>query len=417
MIKKFLLESKNIDKSAVVWNMLGSLLIAFQSVIFLMVITRILDLTEAGIFTIAYANATLLLTVGKYGMRNFQISDVNEEFYFQEYLVSRWITTGIMLILAIGYVSVLSNSETYTMHKIMIIAGMCLFKMVDSVEDVYFSLYQQRKRLDIGAKMITLRMIIVIITFTCTLIISKSQLTALAVTTIISALFAYRVVRVIQETLTIEKNIRKNKIIQLLWQCFPVFLGTFLAFYIGNAPKYAIDLLMSDEAQACYGFIAMPVFVIGMLNGFIFNPMLVRLSVLWDEGENNIFVKLIFRQVLIIVGITVSCLMGAYLIGIPVLSFLYNTNLIDYKLELLVLLCGGGLLGVSGLLSALLTIVRFQKCLTWIYGTVAGVACLSAQYVVGNYGILGASILYLVLMGLLCIGFALCLIKKIIQNK
>lgn len=71
-LKHFLLNSKNINKSSFIWNMAGSMLMAFQSVIMLMIITRTLNLYEAGVFTLAYASANLFLNIGKYGMRNFK---------------------------------------------------------------------------------------------------------------------------------------------------------------------------------------------------------------------------------------------------------------------------------------------------------------------------------------------------------
>ena len=88
-IKEFILDDHNIERDSYVWNMIGSMLMAFQSVIMLMILTRVLGLKEAGIFTIAYANANLFLTIGKYGMRYFQISDVKRQFTFAEYRMSR----------------------------------------------------------------------------------------------------------------------------------------------------------------------------------------------------------------------------------------------------------------------------------------------------------------------------------------
>ena len=73
---KFLTKKSN----AYIWNMAGGMLYAFQSVILLMVITRTVDLYSAGIFTIAYASANLFLTIGKYGMRNYQVTDVVPKF-------------------------------------------------------------------------------------------------------------------------------------------------------------------------------------------------------------------------------------------------------------------------------------------------------------------------------------------------
>ena len=59
MMKSFLVKTQDVYRSSYIWNMVGSMLNAFQSVIFLMIITRVVGLTEAGIFTIAYADANL----------------------------------------------------------------------------------------------------------------------------------------------------------------------------------------------------------------------------------------------------------------------------------------------------------------------------------------------------------------------
>ena len=89
---------KKINRNAYIWNTAGSMLNAFQSVIMLMVLTRVCDLVVAGIFTIAYANASLFLNVGNYGMRNFQASDILPQFTFKTYLRSRVLTGSAMLI-------------------------------------------------------------------------------------------------------------------------------------------------------------------------------------------------------------------------------------------------------------------------------------------------------------------------------
>lgn len=198
--------------------------------------------------------------------------------------------------------------------------------------------------------------------------------------------------------------------------CFPLFAGGFLSFYIGNAPKYAIDMYLSDEVQACYGFIAMPVFVIGLLNGFVFNPILYKISVMWHEQRRKEFIKCILRQCLILAIITVTCMGGGYLLGIPVLSILYHTDLTGYRIELLILLLGGGFLGLSGLLNTVVTIMRYQRMVIFIYGVVAIVALFLSKPVVFRYQILGASVMYTLLMAILCVLFV-CIIVYGLMKK
>ena len=85
VIKNFLIHSKSIGKSSYLWNSASAMLNSFQTVVILMVISRIDPVNDAGIFVIAYAIGNLMLTIGRYGIRQFQASDVVEKYSYREY--------------------------------------------------------------------------------------------------------------------------------------------------------------------------------------------------------------------------------------------------------------------------------------------------------------------------------------------
>ena len=418
-MKKFLECSNDIDRSSYIWNMAGSMLNAFQSVIFLMILTRVVGLTEAGVFTIAYADANLFLNIGKFGMRYFQVSDVKQQYSFTAYKRSRYISTLLMFIVSLIFLLYTANLNGYSMHKSLVIMWMCLFKMVDSIEDVFHGRLQQEGRLDIASKMLTLRTSSTILVWTAVLIITDDQMWATAIGTIYTCLCFLWMMWLVSDCLhpgTVETlewtgisadraGQYCNSVGSLLRVTFPLFISTFLSFYIGNAQKYAIDAELSDQMQACYGFIAMPVFVVGLLNNFIFNPMITELSFMWGERDIRGFIKRSFVQMGIVFVITALCLAGGWLIGIPVLSWIYSTDLTPYKADLLILLLGGGYLGLSGLLQTLITIIRMQRYLAFGYGIIALLALLLSNPVVRVYEIRGAAVLYLILMAVLSVAF------------
>ena len=319
-----------------------------------------------------------------------------------------------MSIIYIIYAALVNN---YTMEKTMIIFWMCLFKIPDAIEDVYYGDYQKKGRLDIGAKAIAWRLILTLALFSCILIIFKDLLIALVISTIFTFVIMIMFIKCTVCDFVETRNKSWGKIIELLKQCFPLAVGAFLSFYIGNAPKYAIDSILNDELQACYGFIAMPVFVIGLLNNFIFVPILYKMSCLWEERKIKAFIQRMLIQIIIIFMITLACVIGAYLIGVPVLSILYSTDLAPYKTELLILLLGGGFLGLSGLLNTMITIIRFQKSLLWGYGVIAVAAFALSNYIVRQWEMLGAALLYTLLMVALCIIFVIIFVLGILKNR
>ena len=81
--------------------MIGSTCYSGSSFLYLLVVTRICGATLAGFFSLSYATAQLLLQVGRYGVRTYQATDLNQKYSFSEYKLSRVITCGLMMLFGI----------------------------------------------------------------------------------------------------------------------------------------------------------------------------------------------------------------------------------------------------------------------------------------------------------------------------
>ncbi len=127
-IQRIVFESKDIQKSTYLWNTAGGMILAFQSVLILVFLTHTAGIAEAGIFTLAYANANLLLNIGKFGMRNFQVTDVTAAYTFREYRASRMVTCMVMLAVSLIY-AVSAWRGGYSFEKSLIMFLMALFRM------------------------------------------------------------------------------------------------------------------------------------------------------------------------------------------------------------------------------------------------------------------------------------------------
>ena len=201
-----------------------------------------------------------------------------------------------------------------------------------------------------------------------------------------------------------------RKIGAMLWECFPLFGSTFLIMYIGNAPKYAIDSVLSNQDQASFNYVFMPVFVISLLSNFIYQPVLNKLAVIWNQRETSRFWKLIAKYIAAILGLTAAVALGGYFLGIPVLNLIYGVHLEGYLLHLEILLVGGGLLALINFFTMIITIVRFQKYLIGGYIIVSLAFLLFGSKCVQAYGVLGISCFYTLSMLFLALLFFLLLV-------
>lgn len=396
-------------KKAFVWNTVSGLVMAFQSVVMLMILMRACDVYTAGVFTIAYANANLFLNMGKYGVRNFQVSDVRHVFSFHDYAAARAASSVAMMVCAGAYLAWSAISFGYDLNKTLIILFMCVFKLVDAVEDVYHGDYQRCGRLDVAGKVLTLRLVSTIAVFGGLVIGTADLLVSLEISTFYAIVFFFVSVWHVRRRYGMpEKSafvVASTQLKTILKECFPLFLAAFLLFYIGNAPKYAIDACLGDAEQAYYGFISMPVFVVSLLASFVYSPIITSVSRMWGEGDKKSFTRVFAQQMLIVALITIACNVATLIAGVPVLSVMYNTDLSPYLLELIILVSGGGFLALASLFTLGITIVRQHKKLIWGYVGVSLLALLASPWIVQNYGITGASWEYLALMVALSVWF------------
>lgn len=372
---------------------------SFQAVVILMVISRIDNIIDAGTFVIAYAIANLLIMIGRYGVRQYQVSDIKEQFSFNEYLTLRAFTTILMILSAAIYIATLYFNGSYDLEKSAVVIFICGIKAVDAFEDVFHGFFQQQARLDIAGKILTFRLFVYIAEYMIVYYITHNLILTTVICLITTILLSVSLNGFAMKTFSYKKtSISKTHLKELAIDCFPIFISTFLMAYVANAPKYSIDIVLSSHDQAQFNYIFMPVFVISLLSTFIYQPMINRLAIIWNEKKIRQFWYLILRQSIIIGGLTIIAIIGGYLLGIPVLSLLYGVDLSAYKTELIILLLGGGLLALINFFTMVITITRYQKHLIWGYLIISLGFLFGGKGIAGAYGIMGISSFYTISM-------------------
>ena len=427
-----------------IWNAIGGMLNAGQSVLVLIIVTRVCGLEAAGLYSIAFATGNLFMYLGNYGVRNYQVSDVDEKFPFRSYVLHRLLTVALMLLAAAVYCtySLLRGAYSPANAKTMTVAAMCLLKAIDCLEEVLEGRLHQRGRLDLAGKMMTVRLLISIGGMLAVLVATRNLLTATNAAIILAAAAVILMAAACRRTLlplqpapelvadvgnagaapgAAAKNrgaatspaaasaavsaARRGALRDaavLMRVCFPVCAANFLSFYLINAPKYAIDAAMNETAQAQYNFIAMPVFVIQLLGMFVYQPVLVRMTLSWNSADQKGFLRDFLRITAGLLIIAALCLGGAYVLGIPVLSALYATDLSALKPELLLILAGGVFLAMNGFYSAVLTLMREQNRIPFMYLAGAVLSLILTPHFVEISGIMGAVISFVLIMAIVC---------------
>lgn len=420
-IDKFFKGSKNVTRSAFLWNMMSSGLLAVQAVIVMMLFTRTIGVEDAGVFSFAHSNANLMYFIGEFGCRRFQASDVKEKYSPGEYYAYRSLSCVLMIVALLIFCVNAYASGGYTVAKTLTVffVGMCL--VVQALSDGHEANMQQKGRLDIAAKGAFARTMSLILAYfigiflTKSLVISSVLAFCMALVTFLTTTFRFSADFGSRRPVYNLQSIRT-----LFIAVLPIFLTLFLNNYIGNAPKYAIDSTLGDEIQAIYGFLFMPTYAISVACGFIFNPIIVKYSTLWVDGNIKEFRRLVFRQMILVGGLTLIALAGGFLLGIPVLSAIFGTSLVGYRAELCILIIGGGMYAFCVFFTTVTTIMRRQNTLLVGYVIAAAAMLLFSKKIIVTYGLMGAAIMYAFIMTLLAaLLFVFCIIgiKKRMAEK
>lgn len=392
-----------------VWNSIASIINAAEAVFMSMVVTRVTNISDAGVLAIAFAVGNLMSMIGKFGVRGFHVTDVRGCYSYSEYFKARCVSVLLMIFAVCLYGCFKWFVAKDSVIKIGCVLAICCIYCVEAVEDVIWGECQRKDRLDLGAKLFIVRWISIFITFFFSMFFTRSLLLALWCSfafSLISFIVAYRIIVLHEISISMQKGgtsklIQGDNVFEIMKKCTPLFVMNFLYFYINNAAKYAIDDYGMNDEQAYYGFIAMPIFVIELLNGMIYQPSVVRLTKMWVDGNISAFKLMVKKQFTLIVFIGIMCIVIVAVIGVPILSIIYNVCLSDYWVELVLLQVAGLVLAMIGYLTVLLTVTRQQKWMMLFYFIVSVFAFIAMRSGVAMGGIKGAVVVHILCLVLL----------------
>ena len=125
------------------WYMMGSLSYGFTSLIYLIIITRIIGIEAAGQFSFAFAFAATFYVIGVYFGATFQITDTSKKYIDTDYIYNRITTIALMLIITI-LVAVFSG---YNSSKIVLIMLLIVYRGFDAFLDTFHAIIQKRDKI------------------------------------------------------------------------------------------------------------------------------------------------------------------------------------------------------------------------------------------------------------------------------
>ncbi len=405
--------NKNRTVKNVLWNTIGSIYYSFCQWLITVVVVHIATFSDAGFLSIAMTTSSSFSAISLFSMRNYQVSDINGDYSVHEYFGSRILTSIVALVTCIC-VSAFGN----TTYMLICISSFMLIRVAEAIADVLHGQDQKYNRYDYIGISYILRGTATVISFVIALKITGDMMITLIITAVINLVIAF--LWDYLKTNRIE-NIRpviySNRVRQLLKSCAPLVVFSFLLSLENLVSKVALEKILGTEKLGIYSTIATPTLVVQVFAMVAFNPFLPAFSYNYMSGNIDRFKKDIYKLIGAFVGMYVAVLIGATLLGKPVLSLIFGKGILENYDLFIPIIWVTLLTGTIWVLSAVLIGMR-EIFFLLIAISISFTLCLIiVMACINKYGMNGASVAQIIPMVILCLAIVVKIIMAIIKKE
>ena len=383
------------------WNTISMGMWGVVFPVLTIVVTQLSGAQLAGMFSMAFVVANLLMILANFGIRTFQISDVSETYSFADYQVNRIITCIAAIVVGVAYCAVRGYDGAMSTLCIALVA----YKAIDGLADVYEGRLQQVGKMYLGGVSLFVRSLLAFISFSITLLITGSLPTAgvvMAVFAGISTLFVTIPLAYFETEQSPQP--RSANVLGLFRHSWPLFIALFMYSLVDNMPKFVMEGMLSYDNQLYYNVLYFPAMFILMTAQTVYKPMLVGMANTWHDPEKRRRFDLIILAVILgIVVLTIVTAIFMLWVGLSILSFLSGIDFSPFQEAATIMLISGGITAGIDFLYQVITILRRQRDVIMAYVVSFILALFTPMLLIRHAALDGAVISYLITMTVLFI--------------
>lgn len=266
-------------------NTVGAVTYFFMQWLTTVLAARLADFETAGVYALVISFVNIFYSISIFGIRNYQISDVEKYFSTEQYLAARIITMLAALFLCILtiYISPLSK---YTL-------GCCsaymMFKLEEAFTDGYFAILQINKNYRELAISYIIKGCIATAAFLVALVKTQNLLSAILWMT---AGYGICIVA-IDIPQYFKMSIGKpqfRKSINILWQCVPLMIVSLSIPLMNYITRYAVEQELNSYLLGQYASLSSIVIIMGTFSGIVFIVFVPKVSE-WKQTNQRYFLK------------------------------------------------------------------------------------------------------------------------------
>lgn len=299
-------------KKNFVWHAIGNITYLMCQWLITVLVPVIGGFQDAGILSIAMSVSATCQTVGMFGIRNYQVSDVDEKYSDSCYVGLRSLTCGAAMLMCF----VFSLVGGYNGGQFIAITLFMIFRLAETYADVLHGIAQRNGRLYIGGISFCIKGVGLLICFLLGYFLTKSLNLGLLAMTLFSC------ATVVLYDLPMVRRVKRFRLTDSLGRCgalaletLPLCVYLFLFSAVCTLPKLILEAEMGETVLGIYSSIYAPAMLLQAASGYLYTPFATNFAEMRQRGENKAFLSTLAKISAFILALGAVVMLAAWLLG------------------------------------------------------------------------------------------------------
>ncbi len=314
-------------KKNVLWNAVGNITYLVCQWVVTVLVTILGGFEDAGLLSVAMSVSATFQTVAMFGIRSFQVSDMEGKYADSSYMGLRAVTCGAAMAACV----IFSLVSHYFGAQLLAICLFMLFRLAESYADALHGIAQKNGRLDIAGKSFTVKGIGLLVCFLGGYMISKDLNIGLLCMMLFSLL-----VTVIYDLPTVRRLV-SFRLLDSIGACgrlaletMPLCVYLFLYSALSTLPKLILEKQCGEVILGAYSSIFAPAMLLQAATGYLYNPFATQFAEFLQRKDRKSFVSLLIKIVLAILAIAAVVMLAAQFLGEFALVLVFGEQIRAY---------------------------------------------------------------------------------------
>ncbi len=379
------------------FNSAGSLYYLACQWLITVLVVRLGSYEDAGVLSLCMSITNLFYTVAVFGIRDFQVSDYQDQYTPGQYVTTRLMTCAAAAALCCGFVGV---SRGYTGYEAACILLYMLFRLAEALVDTFQAMEQKAERMDYNFVSFLLRGTMLLGGFSLILWLTQNLLLAIVGITVTSfgvvLLYDFPVGRRLTG-FRLSFSLRASR--RLLWECAPLMCNSFLMTAVVSVPRSILEGIWGSYIMGIYASIATPATIVQSSAMWLYTPVITVFTRYYAQRDRRAYYALYAKIWGLLSAAFAVILLAARLLGRWGLGLLFDEAVVEYAGLLLPVLGTTALIACAYFLGALITITRKLKVILVANGVAAALAAALSLPLIRTFGMNGVNYVIYIAMG------------------